>query len=67
MKQLRIWVSLFVVTTFCVVVITGILSFVLPYSRTTSTVHSVFGFLFFLGAGAHVVNNLRSLISYIRH
>jgi hypothetical protein len=62
----RIWVSLTLAISFCVLSVSGLLSFFLPYSRTTAAIHSVFGFLFFMAVMPHVWNNFKNLKSYIR-
>lgn len=64
--RFRIWISLTVALSFVVLSVSGILSFFLPFSRTVAAIHTVFGFLFFIGVIPHVVNNFRSLKSYIR-
>lgn len=62
--RFRIWVSLTLATSFIVLSTTGLLSFFLPYHRTIATIHTVFGFLFFLAVMPHLFNNFRSLWSY---
>ena len=64
--KFRMWISLIVALSFTVLSISGILSFVLPFSRTIAAIHTVFGFLFFAGVIPHVFNNFKSLKSYIR-
>jgi len=59
------WVSLTLAISFTVLSVSGLLSFFLPYSRTTAAVHSIFGFLFFLSVMPHLWNNFRSLKSYV--
>lgn len=61
----KILVSLTVAMSFLVLAVSGFLSFLLPYSRVTAAVHSVFGFLFFCAVLPHVWNNFKSLKSYI--
>lgn len=66
MSNLRVWVSLILAVSFIVLSISGLLSFFLPYNRTIATIHTVFGFLFFLSVAPHIWNNFRNLKSYIR-
>jgi hypothetical protein len=61
----RVWVSLMLAVSFIVLSVSGLLSFFLPYNRTTAAVHSIFGFLFFLSVIPHVWNNFKNLKSYI--
>jgi hypothetical protein len=51
--------------SFCVLSVSGLLSFFLPYNRTMASVHTVFGFLFFLTVMPHLWNNFKSLVSYV--
>jgi len=62
----RIWVSLTLAISFCVLSVSGLLSFFLPYNSATAAVHSVFGFLFFFSVMPHVWNNFKSLKTYIK-
>ena len=64
--RFRIWVSLTLAISFCVLSVSGLLSFFLPYSRTTAAVHSIFGFLFFISVMPHIWNNFKSLKSYVK-
>lgn len=64
MTKLRVWVSLTLAMSFIVLSVSGLLSFFLPYSRTIASVHTVFGFLFFLSVAPHIWNNFRNLKSY---
>ena len=57
-------VSLSLGLSFCVLLGTGILSYVYDYSRTTATLHTAFGILFTMGVFFHLRNNLRPLIKY---
>jgi hypothetical protein len=66
MLKFRTWVSLTLAISFCVLSVSGLLSFFLPYSRTTAAVHTVFGFLFFLSVLPHIWNNFKNLASYLK-
>jgi hypothetical protein len=65
MNKLRVWVSLTLAISFIVLSISGLLSFFLPYHRTVATIHTVFGFLFFLAVAPHIWNNFKNLRSYL--
>lgn len=66
MTKYKVWVSLTLAVSFCVLSVSGLLSFFLPYSRATASVHTIFGFLFFLSVLPHLWNNFKSLKSYIK-
>lgn len=57
-------ISLTILLSFLVLSVTGILSYFEAYSRVTATLHTVFGFLFVMGALAHIFNNVKPLKSY---
>ncbi len=59
-------ISLSIGISFIVLLITGILSYFKDYSRTTATLHTVFGILFSAGALFHFKNNFRSVKSYTK-
>jgi Co/Zn/Cd efflux system component len=63
--RLRLWTSLTLVTTFCVLAVSGLFMFFTPYSRTLDSIHSVFGTLFILVSMPHLYNNFKSLLSYL--
>ncbi len=62
----RKFISLCIAFSFAVLLVTGVLIFVLPYIRTTATLHTVFGLVFSLGVLFHLKNNIRSLKSYLK-
>ena len=64
--NIRVLISLTLAVSFCVLSVSGLFSFFLPYNRTTAAVHSIFGFLFIAAVIPHILNNLRNLKSYIR-
>ena len=66
MSKYKAWVSLTLVVSFSVLSVSGLLSFFLPYSRTTAAIHTVFGFLFVLSVLPHLWSNFRNLASYMR-
>jgi len=66
MARSRIWVSLTLALSFSVLSVSGLLSFFLPYSRTTASIHTIFGFLFFVTVIPHVWNNFKNLKTYIK-
>lgn len=47
-----------------VLMVTGILSYFQDYSRVTASLHTVFGFLFSIGALLHVTNNFHAIRNY---
>jgi len=57
-------VSLSIAFSFSVLMVTGILSYIQDYSRTTATLHTVFGFIFSLGAVLHLTNNFKAIRNY---
>ena len=57
-------ISLSIAISFIVLLITGILSYFQVYSRSTATIHTVFGIIFSLGILFHLKNNFRSLKLY---
>ncbi len=57
-------VSLSIALSFVVLLVTGILSYFIEYSRTIATIHTVFGLLFTSAIIFHLRNNLRSLKMY---
>lgn len=59
-------ISLSIGICFVALLITGILSYFQVYSRSTATIHTVFGILFSLGILFHLKNNFRSLKMYIK-
>ncbi|CAL2080587.1 hypothetical protein [Tenacibaculum sp. 190524A02b] len=59
-------ISLSIGISFIVLLITGVLSYFLEYSRATATIHTVFGILFSLGVLFHLKNNFRSLKVYVK-
>lgn len=59
-------ISLSIGISFITVLITGILSYFQAYSRSTATIHTVFGILFSLGILFHLKNNFRPLKMYIK-
>ncbi|MEM7085217.1 MAG: hypothetical protein AAF489_03495 [Bacteroidota bacterium] len=62
--EFRRIVSLSIALSFTILLITGVLSYFIPYSRVTATLHTVFGLLFTLGIVFHLKNNLRSIKFY---
>ncbi|WP_299554536.1 hypothetical protein [Seonamhaeicola sp.] len=61
---LRKVISLSIALCFMIVLVTGILSYGTPYTKTVATLHTVFGLLLAAGVGCHIVNNFRSLKMY---
>ncbi|WP_298516198.1 hypothetical protein [uncultured Kordia sp.] len=59
-------VSLSIGFSFVILLITGILSYFQVYSRSTATLHTVFGILFSIGILWHLKNNFRSLKIYLK-
>ncbi|WP_422360883.1 DUF4405 domain-containing protein [Reichenbachiella sp.] len=57
-------VSLLMACCFLVLAVSGILSFFIDYSRPLATIHTVFGHLFIVCTGLHLINNWPSLRSY---
>lgn len=64
--NLRKIASLSIGLSFLVLLITGVLSYFQDYSRSTATVHTVFGILFSFGVILHLKNNFRSLKIYTK-
>jgi hypothetical protein len=64
--KFRVWVSLTLAVSVVVLAVSGLLSFFLPYNRTTAAVHTVFGFLFMVSVAPHIWNNFKNLKTYIR-
>ncbi len=62
--MIRKLVSLSIALSFIVLLITGVLSYFQAYSRTTATLHTVFGLIFALGALFHLRNNFKSIKVY---
>lgn len=46
--------------------VSGILSFALPYSQTLAGIHTWFGVLFTVSLVLHLRNNLKALVNYLR-
>lgn len=65
-KPYRPTVSLFTATTFVVLAVTGIVAFIQPFSIGVVGLHALMGFVFIALVGLHVINNLRSLMRYLR-
>ena len=59
-------ISLSIALSFSVLLGTGILSYFEDYSRVTSTLHTVFGFLFSIGILFHLSNNFRPIRNYLK-
>jgi len=59
-------ISLSIGISFVILLITGVLSYFQIYSRSTATLHTVFGILFSLGILFHLKNNIRSLKMYAK-
>lgn len=60
----RKWIGLSVGVSFVVLLITGLLSYLQPYTRTTATIHTIFGIVFSIGAILHIRNNFKVLKLY---
>ncbi len=58
------FVSLTVLIAFLVISVTGLLMYFVAHATVTSTLHTVFGFLFVTAALFHLVNNWRSIRAY---
>jgi hypothetical protein len=56
--------SLFVVV--CVVIVTGIIAFLRPFSITVISLHAIFGLCFVITAIWHIKNNFPSLWGYLK-
>ncbi len=65
-KLHRTAVSLLTATTFVVLSVTGIVAFIQPFSIGIIGLHALMGFVFIALIGLHVINNRRSLTSYLR-
>ncbi|NAS12196.1 DUF4405 domain-containing protein [Poritiphilus flavus] len=50
---------------FAIVSVSGVLSFVLDYKRGIAATHTLFGFLFLIGAFFHISNNWQGLRAYV--
>lgn len=59
-------ISLSIGISFMILFISGILSYFQVYSRSTATVHTVFGILFSFGTLFHLRNNFRPLRIYVK-
>ncbi len=59
-------ISLSIGVSFVILLITGILSYFQVYSRSTATLHTVFGILFSSGILFHLKNNFRSIKIYAK-
>ncbi|MBX2871910.1 MAG: DUF4405 domain-containing protein, partial [Saprospiraceae bacterium] len=62
----RSFVSQLIAVLFLVLSITGVLMYVNPFSKATTVLHITTGFLFVIGIGFHLVNNIRALFSYMK-
>ncbi len=58
--------SLLMLSSFLVLCITGLLSYLSEYTRLIATVHTIFGFLFVLVAVAHIFNNTKPVKLYLK-
>lgn len=58
-------ISLSIMISFSIMLVSGVLSYLQPYSRTIATVHTVFGVLFSLGVMGHIINNAKPLKNYL--
>lgn len=59
-------VSLSIAISFTVLCCTGIMSFFYDYSRVLASIHTIFGFVFTVGAMLHLFNNWQPLSNYSR-
>lgn len=57
-------ISLILAVSFCVLSTTGILMYIRPFSKLTASIHTVFGFLFFVITFFHIINNIKPLKMY---
>ena len=62
----RSFVSQLIAVLFFVLGITGILMYINPFNKATTVLHITTGFLFIIGIGFHLMNNLKALFSYIK-
>lgn len=62
----RSFVSQLIAILFLVLSITGVLMYTNPFSKATTVLHITTGFLFVIGIGFHLVNNIRPLLNYIK-
>ncbi len=62
----RSFVSQLIALLFFVLSITGILMYIHPFSKATTVLHITTGFLFIIGIGFHLVNNVKALFNYIK-
>ena len=60
----RKYISTTLVIIFIVITITGILLFLLPHSKSISSIHTLFTFTFLGVALFHIVKNFKQLINY---
>lgn len=65
-QKQRSWVSVLLGGVMLGLVLTGLMSFALPYSPTLSGIHTWFGIAFLLAIAFHLRNNLRVLLGYLR-
>lgn len=59
--------SISLVLCFFILAVTGILSYLVNYTRMLATFHTIFGFLFILGIAVHFIHNLGALKTYAYH
>lgn len=57
--------SISIVLCFFVLAFTGVMSYLVNYTRTLATFHTIFGFLFIVGIVIHISNNLVPLKTYL--
>ncbi|NET35063.1 MAG: DUF4405 domain-containing protein [Cyanothece sp. SIO1E1] len=62
----RSFVSQLIAVLFFVLAFTGILMYINPFSKATTVLHITTGFLFIIGIGFHLVNNIKALFNYIK-
>lgn len=66
LQKRRSWVSIILFFVMVAMAATGILSYLLPYGRYLSGLHTWFGLLFLIAIGWHIANNNNALLSYFR-
>ena len=59
-------ISLSIGISFLVLLVSGLLSYILPYSRITASLHTIFGLIFSVGILLHLRNNFRPIKNYIK-
>ncbi|MEM6722963.1 MAG: DUF4405 domain-containing protein, partial [Bacteroidota bacterium] len=59
-------VSLFILFSFLILSVTGVFMYIQPFEKGVATLHSLAGFLFMVGVGLHLGNNIKAMVNYFR-